>query len=63
LYPIVSPVSKLSGHPGLSIWHIANTYTALLSLIILGNDLSGVDKRAVAAGLKKLQQEDGRYCT
>jgi hypothetical protein len=29
-------------------------------LIILGNDLSGVDKRAVAAGLKKLQQEDGR---
>lgn len=42
--------------------HIANTYTALLSLIILGDDLSGVNKRAVTAGLKKLQQEDGSYC-
>ena len=41
--------------------HIAMTYTALLSLIILGDDLSRVNKRAVLTGLRKLQLPDGRY--
>ncbi|CAC5412231.1 PGTB1 [Mytilus coruscus] len=50
-------------HPiPLDSGHIANTYTALLSLIILGNDLSGVDKRSVTTGLRYLQQEDGSFC-
>ncbi|XP_021345937.1 geranylgeranyl transferase type-1 subunit beta-like [Mizuhopecten yessoensis] len=42
--------------------HIAMTYTALASLLILGDDLLRVNKRAVAAGLRSLQQEDGSFC-
>lgn len=40
--------------------HIAMTYTALLSLVILGDDLSRVNKAAVMAGLRGLQLPDGR---
>lgn len=36
------------------------TYTALASLLILGNDLSLVNKEAVLKGLKALQQSNGR---
>ena len=36
------------------------TYTALASLLILGDDLSRVDKVAVIKGLKALQLPDGR---
>ncbi|KAI8878119.1 geranylgeranyl transferase type-1 subunit beta-like protein, partial [Backusella circina FSU 941] len=39
--------------------HIANTYTALLNLLILGDDLSRVNRTAIVKTLKKLQQEDG----
>ncbi|XP_050401015.1 geranylgeranyl transferase type-1 subunit beta [Patella vulgata] len=42
--------------------HIADTYTALSSLLILGNDLSGVNKRAISAGLRALQKKDGSFC-
>ncbi|XP_013385112.1 geranylgeranyl transferase type-1 subunit beta [Lingula anatina] len=42
--------------------HIAMTYTALASLIILGDNLSRVNKRAVLAGLRSLQLEDGSFC-
>lgn len=41
--------------------HIAMTYTALCTLLILGDDLSKVDRQAVAYGLKKLQGEDGSF--
>ncbi len=41
--------------------HIAMTYTALLSLVILGDDLSRVNKAAVMAGLRGLQLPDGRW--
>jgi len=37
------------------------TYTALLSLIILGDDLSRVNRPAVVAGLRWLQLADGRF--
>lgn len=37
------------------------TYTGLSCLIILGDDLSRVDKEACLAGLRALQLEDGRY--
>lgn len=37
------------------------TYTGLASLIILGDDLSRVNKKAVMAGVKALQQEDGSF--
>ncbi|XP_009875164.1 PREDICTED: geranylgeranyl transferase type-1 subunit beta-like, partial [Apaloderma vittatum] len=39
--------------------HIAMTYTGLSCLIILGDDLSRVNKDAILAGLKALQLEDG----
>ena len=41
--------------------HVAMTYTALCSLIILGDDLSRVDKQAIAYGLKNLQLQDGSF--
>ena len=40
--------------------HIAMTYTALASLLILGDDLSRVNKPAVMKALKALQLPDGR---
>ena len=36
------------------------TYTALATLLILGDDLSRVNKRAVLSGLRGLQLKDGR---
>ena len=40
--------------------HIAMTYTALASLLILGDDLSNVDKQAVLEHVSALQCPDGR---
>jgi len=41
--------------------HIAMTYTALASLLILGDDLSRVNKPAVIGALKALQLPDGSF--
>ena len=41
--------------------HITVTYTALLSLLLLGDDLSRVNRRGIISGLKYLQLKDGRY--
>ena len=41
--------------------HVTMTYTALACLLILGDNLEQVDKAAVVAGLRSLQQPDGRY--
>lgn len=40
--------------------HVAMTYTGLCSLLILGDNLSRVNKQACLAGLRALQLEDGR---
>lgn len=40
--------------------HITMTYTALASLLILGDDLSLVDRKAVLAHVAALQCPDGR---
>lgn len=40
--------------------HIAMTYTAIACLIILGDDLSRLNKKAIAEGIRALQQPDGR---
>lgn len=40
--------------------HIAMTYTGLSCLVILGDDLSRINKDAILAGLRALQLEDGR---
>lgn len=45
----------------LNCGHIAMTYTALLTLIILGDDLSRVDRFAIMQGLKALQHESGSF--
>lgn len=37
------------------------TYTALICLIILGDDLSRVNKKAIIESIAQLQQKDGRY--
>ncbi|GAB0205483.1 geranylgeranyl transferase type-1 subunit beta [Grus japonensis] len=42
--------------------HIAMTYTGLSCLVILGDDLSRVNKNALLAGLRALQLEDGSFC-
>ncbi|KAL5004408.1 hypothetical protein ScPMuIL_017864 [Solemya velum] len=42
--------------------HIAMTYTALASLLILGDDLSRANKTSILAGLRKLQLQDGSFC-
>ncbi|KAL0091986.1 protein geranylgeranyltransferase type I beta subunit [Phycomyces blakesleeanus] len=39
--------------------HIANTYTALLNLLILGDDLSRVNIKAITRAIRSLQQDDG----
>ncbi|KAI8388720.1 terpenoid cyclases/protein prenyltransferase alpha-alpha toroid [Radiomyces spectabilis] len=39
--------------------HIANTYTALMNLLILGDDLSRVNRKAVLTTIRNLQQADG----
>lgn len=41
--------------------HLAMTYTGLATLVILGDDLSNVNRKAVIQGVKALQQEDGRF--
>jgi len=41
--------------------NLAMTYTALICLIILGDDLSLVDKKAIIESISKLQQEDGSF--
>ncbi len=41
--------------------NLAMTYTALSSLIILGDDLNRVNKTAVINGLKDHQLDDGRH--
>lgn len=42
--------------------HIANTYTALVMLMILGDDIGFVDRKAIAQSLKKWQLPDGSFC-
>ncbi|KAI8149433.1 terpenoid cyclases/protein prenyltransferase alpha-alpha toroid [Fennellomyces sp. T-0311] len=39
--------------------HIASTYTALLNLLLLGDDLSRVDRDGIIGTIKSLQQPDG----
>jgi geranylgeranyl transferase type-1 subunit beta len=41
--------------------HIAMTYTALCTLITLGDNLDRVDKNSILEGLRLLQQKDGSF--
>ncbi|XP_054286396.1 geranylgeranyl transferase type-1 subunit beta [Macrosteles quadrilineatus] len=42
--------------------HLAMTYTGLAALVILGDDLSRVDRHACVQGVKALQHDDGSFC-
>ncbi|CAE7663236.1 Pggt1b [Symbiodinium pilosum] len=42
--------------------HIANTYVALVMLIILGDDLGRVNRSSLGQSLRKWQLEDGSFC-
>jgi geranylgeranyl transferase type-1 subunit beta len=46
---------------GLAHGHVAMTYTALVCLIILGDDLSRVAREPILKSLLELQQDDGRF--
>lgn len=63
-FAIFSNAIVLFQGPGVShpydSGHVAMTYTGLCSLLILGDDLSRVNKKACLAGLRALQLEDGR---
>ena len=41
--------------------HLAMTYTALLIHVILGDDLSRIDRNLIIASLAQLQHADGRF--
>lgn len=41
--------------------HIAMTYTALASLLVLGDDLARVDRAAVLSGVRALQLQNGSF--
>lgn len=41
--------------------HIAQTYTALCCLLILGDDLSRLDTTAILKGIQLCQKDNGRY--
>jgi geranylgeranyl transferase type-1 subunit beta len=44
----------------LTVGHLAMTYSSLCSLVILGDDLSRVNKIAILKSIKHLQNDDGR---
>merc|ERR1719319_292550 len=52
--------SSLPSHPH-DHGHVAMTYTALATLVILGDDLSGINRRALLAGVRALQLADGSF--
>ena len=42
--------------------HVSMTYTGLCTLLILGDDLSRISRRDIAAGVRACQQVDGSFC-
>jgi len=60
-----STALKLSEEPGPSHdhdhGHITMTYTALASLLILGDDLSRINRQALLTGVKALQLPNGSF--
>ena len=47
-------------HHVLDTSHITMTYSAINTLLILGDDLTRLDKKGILAGVKALQLENGR---
>ncbi|ORX45163.1 protein geranylgeranyltransferas-like protein type I beta subunit [Piromyces finnis] len=55
------PNSKETIHEPYDASNLAMTYTALICLIILGDDLSRVNKKAIIESISHLQQKDGSF--
>jgi len=55
-------LAKMSPSVPYDCSHVAMTYTGLACLVILGDDLSRVNKPAVMAGLQALQLDNGSFC-
>ncbi len=55
-----SPSAKVDSLTQNDSPHLAMTYSALSSLLILGDDLSQIDKTGILSTLQRLQQPDGR---
>lgn len=47
--------------PKYQCGHLAMTYTGLATLLILGDDLSRVDKKSIIEGMKACQNPDGSF--
>lgn len=41
--------------------HLAMTYTCIANLVILGDDLSRLDRKAIVDGVKSVQRSDGSF--
>ncbi|KAG1180604.1 hypothetical protein G6F70_000560 [Rhizopus microsporus] len=54
------PHATTCSHVPYDSGHVANTYTALINLLLLGDDLSRVNRKAITNTLRHLQQQDGR---
>jgi len=61
-----SPNAGFRAGPGLEkaydVAHLTMTYTALQALLILGDDLSRVDKHGIVKWIKSLQTPEGSFC-
>lgn len=57
---IIMEDGRSLGVPHYSCSNLAMTYTGLACLIILGDDLSRVNRKACIRGVRALQQNDGR---
>lgn len=55
-----SPACGRSGHAH-DCGNLAMSYCAIISLLMLGDDLSRLDRHALIAGMKPLQREDGSF--
>lgn len=53
--------SSFSGASKYRFSHVTMTYCAILTLVLLGDDLSRVNKVSIVNGLKHLQQDDGCF--
>lgn len=51
--------SPASGDSNYNFGHLAMTYSALASLLVLGDDLSRVNRKNIRENMGQLQLEDG----
>ncbi|CAG9865284.1 unnamed protein product [Phyllotreta striolata] len=59
--PTLNTRTNKTGNTSYKWSHVANTYACLSSLLILGDDLSRVNKQAILESLETLQLPDGSF--